>query len=249
MADLKTPANNNPGVKAVSEPKKADAETEKKVVALKSEKPAEPKKTESREEGEKTAAPKKPKAKKPKAKKPAKKSATPKTKAKKAAPKKKAASKPKKAASKKATVKKVVSLPAKPKTETLEKTTMAQKNATPFDSFAKDAADMSREYSEACVKSSTILMKGMEDIMTTAMSLAQKSAEKQAQFIKEVMGSKTINEFAEVQNKVAQANFDDFMASATKITELSTKVLTESAEPVNAHFGKTIKKASDSIAA
>ncbi len=246
MADFKKPANNNPSVEAVSGPKKTDTDkTEKKIVAVKSEKPAEPQKTESREEGAKAAEPKKPEAKKP-----VKKAATPKTKAKKAAAKKKAASKPKKTASKKATSKKVVSLPAKTKTETLEKTKMAQKNAsTPFDSFAKDAADMSREYSEACVKSSTILMKGMEDIMTTAMSLAQKSAEKQAQFIKEAMGSKTINEFAEVQNKVAQANFDDFMASATKITELSTKVLTESAEPVNAHFGKTIKKASDSIAA
>lgn len=119
----------------------------------------------------------------------------------------------------------------------------------PFDNFAKEAAEMSREYSEACVKSGTILMKGMEDFVGVVMSIAQSSAEKQAQFIKEAMSSKTINEFAEVQNKIAQANFDDFMAGATKLTEIGTKLLTDSAEPVNAQIGKAIKKASESVAA
>ena len=66
---------------------------------------------------------------------------------------------------------------------------------------------------------------------------------------KEAMSSKTINEFAEVQNKIAQSNFDDFMAGATKLTEISTKLITESAEPVNAQIGKAIKKASESMAA
>ncbi len=119
----------------------------------------------------------------------------------------------------------------------------------PFDNFAKEAAEMSREYSEAYVKSGTILMKGMEDFVGVVMSIAQSSAEKQAQFIKEAMSSKTINEFAEVQNKIAQANFDDFMAGATKLTEIGTKLLTDSAEPVNAQIGKAIKKASESVAA
>ncbi len=119
----------------------------------------------------------------------------------------------------------------------------------PFDNFTKEAAEMSREYSEACVKSGTILMKGMEDFVGVVMSIAQSSAEKQAQFIKEAMSSKTINEFAEVQNKIAQANFDDFMAGATKLTEIGTKLMTDTAEPVNAQIGKAIKRASESVAA
>lgn len=134
--------------------------------------------------------------------------------------------------------------------------TMAQKNSSsnantnvPFDAFAKEAAEIGREYSEACVKSGSILMKGMEDMVGIVMSLAQSSAEKQAQFIKEAMSSKTINEFAEVQNKIAQSNFDDFMAGATKLTEIGTKLLTETAEPVNAQIGKAIKRASEAVAA
>lgn len=138
---------------------------------------------------------------------------------------------------------------------TTKEKTMAKNSASsnnlniPFDNLSKEAAEISREYSEACVKSGTILMKGMEDFVGVVMSLAQSSAEKQAQFIKEAMSSKTINEFAEVQNKIAQSNFDDFMAGATKLTEISTKLITESAEPVNAQIGKAIKKASESMAA
>ncbi|MBK9585785.1 MAG: TIGR01841 family phasin [Alphaproteobacteria bacterium] len=141
-------------------------------------------------------------------------------------------------------------------TNTIKEKTMAKSTNNsnsninvPFDSFAKEAAEISRDYSEACVKSGTIFMKGMEDFVGVVMALAQSSAEKQAQFIKEAMSSKTINEFAEVQNKIAQANFDDFMAGATKLTEISTKLITESAEPVNAQIGKAIKKASQSLAA
>ena len=92
-------------------------------------------------------------------------------------------------------------------------------------------------------------MKGFEDIMGAVVSMAQASAEKQAQYMKEAMSSKTINEFADVQNKTAQASFDDFMASATKISELSVKVLTESSEPMNAKMTEAMQKATQGVAA
>ncbi len=113
----------------------------------------------------------------------------------------------------------------------------------------KETADFGSQYSEACAKSGTIFMKGLEDIMGTVVSLAQKSAEKQAKFVKEAMSSKTINEFADVQNKYVQANFDDFMENAVKVSEISAKILTESSEPVNTQISKAVQKATNSIAA
>lgn len=123
------------------------------------------------------------------------------------------------------------------------------KTATQFDKIIKDTTDFGTQYSDACTKSSAIMMKGFEDIFGTVMSLAQNSAEKQAKFVKEAMGSKTINEFAEVQNKIVQTNFDDFMTGATKISEIGTKVLTESSEPVSAEINKVVQKATKSMAA
>ena len=93
------------------------------------------------------------------------------------------------------------------------------------------------------MESGTIFAKGFEDLFRTSMTLAQSSAEKQAQFVKEAMAVKSLNEFTDVQNKIAQASFDDFMANATKISELGTKLMTEASEPINTQVNKAKKAA------
>lgn len=124
------------------------------------------------------------------------------------------------------------------------------KNAFPqFETFMKESADFGSKYTEACTKSGAIFMKGFEDIMGTVISVAQDSAEKQVKFVKEAMAVKTINELTDVQNKIAKENFDDFVKNATKISEISVKVLTDSAEPVNAQITDVIQKATATAAA
>lgn len=112
-----------------------------------------------------------------------------------------------------------------------------------FDQLAQDAANQSREGFEAFAKSGEIFAKGFESIMQTAASLTQDVAEKQATFMQTMMGAKTPNEFAEVQNKIAQENFDQFMTGATKISEMSVKVLSEASEPINEQMTKAMSKA------
>ncbi|MFP4097716.1 MAG: phasin family protein [Alphaproteobacteria bacterium] len=123
------------------------------------------------------------------------------------------------------------------------------KSSNPFDQLIKDSTEFSSQYSEACTKSTSILMKGLEDIVETAMSVIQSSTQKQAKFAKQAMSSKNVNEFAEIQSKIAQENFDDFIAGMTKISEISVKVLSDSSEPLNAELNKAVKKATSSIAA
>lgn len=126
---------------------------------------------------------------------------------------------------------------------------MAQKNTASFEKLTQDGVDAGRQYSEACMKSGALLMKGFEDLMSAVVSLAQESGEKQARLMKEAMSSKTLNEWADAQNKIAQTGFDDFMNGATKITELSVKILNESADPVNQQMTSAVKKASEAMAA
>lgn len=113
-----------------------------------------------------------------------------------------------------------------------------------FEQFTKGAADFNRDGVEAFVKSGQIFAKGFEEILKQSVAVAQASAEKQAKFVQQAMSVKTANEFSEVQSKIAQANFDDFMSGATKLTELSTKVLTEAIEPINSQVTKSVQKAS-----
>lgn len=222
-----------PKVKATPKPK-----TPKKNVKAKAPKAAASKK----------ASPKKPARKaiqKAAAKKtPAKKAAPKKAIAKRTAPKKPAARKPKVARQATQPRKEFLSPTPPPQMETI----MTQSNAQ-FDQFTKDAAGMSREGVDAFVKSGQIFAKGFEAILRESMAFAQASAEKQMQFAKEAMTSKTINEFSDIQNKIAQSNFDDFMSGATKISELGVKVFTDAVEPINEQVTKSVHKASRAVAA
>jgi len=114
---------------------------------------------------------------------------------------------------------------------------------TQMEKATQDAADIGRESTEALMKCGTLFMKGFEDIMRETAALAQNAAEKQAQYVKEALSTKTLNEWSEMQSKIAQANFDDFMSGATKISELSVKLLSESAAPFNAQMTKAMKNA------
>jgi phasin family protein len=118
-----------------------------------------------------------------------------------------------------------------------------------MDKMTQDASAFGKEGMEAFMQSSAIFAKGFEEITRTAMALCQSSAEKQAQFFNQALSSKTLNEWTEAQNKIAQSNMDDIMSAATKLSEMSIKVLTESAEPINEQMGKGIRKASESMAA
>ena len=133
----------------------------------------------------------------------------------------------------------------KPKTVTQPMEDIMTKSTSQIDKAIQDAQATGKESFDALAKSYSIFVKGCESIARTSIEICQTTAEKQATYAKEAMSCKTINEFADVQNKIAQTNFDDFMSSITKISEISSKVLTESAEPINDQVGKVAKKVSD----
>lgn len=131
--------------------------------------------------------------------------------------------------------------------EAMEK--IMSQSKSQMDKMAQDASNFGREGFEAFMQSSTIFAKGFEEIARTAIALSQSAAEKQAQFLNKAMSSKTLNEWAETQNKIAQASLDDIMSAATKLSEMSVKLLSESAEPISEQMGKSIRKASEAMAA
>ncbi len=118
-----------------------------------------------------------------------------------------------------------------------------------FDKLTRDAAKSSKEQTDALIKSGTLFMKGFENITKTYVSFVQDTTEKNSQALKSIMSCKTLNEFTETQNKWAQQSFDDFMSGVTKISELSVKVASEAFEPINDQLSKSVKKASESLAA
>lgn len=123
------------------------------------------------------------------------------------------------------------------------------KTSNPLDQLIKNSTEFNSQYYDACTKSTSILMKGAEDIVEAATSLIQNSTEKQTKYVKQAMSSKNINDLADIQGKMLQETLDDLMAGLTKISELSIKVLSDSSEPLNAELNKAVKKAASSMAA
>jgi phasin family protein len=130
---------------------------------------------------------------------------------------------------------------------TMEKFMSQGKNQ--FEKLSQDYASCGKEHAEALVKSGNIFAKGFEDFLKTYSALAQGTAERNAQAFKALLGSKTLNEYTETQSRVAQQNLDDFLSGVTKLSELGVKLATETFEPINDQVSKSIKKASDAIAA
>lgn len=122
-----------------------------------------------------------------------------------------------------------------------------QKN--PFDKISQDAGAIGRETTEALSKASTLYQKNCETIMKACMSFTQDLIEKQTQYTKKALSSKTLNEFTELQSEAAQEGFNDFMTGATRISELCVKAATDCIEPINDQMNRTIRKATEAMAA
>lgn len=112
-----------------------------------------------------------------------------------------------------------------------------------MDKMTQDMSAMGREGMEAFIQSGTIFAKGCENMVRASMEMAQNCSERQSRLIREAMTSKSLNEWTEVQNKLAQATFDDFMTGTTRLSEMGVKMLSEAAEPINNQFTKAMNKA------
>ena len=227
-----------------AKPKRAAAQAKTTVKKKPATKKTAAKKTTAKKAAPKKAAPKKAASKKTAAKKPTAAKKTSPKKTVKAAAKKKAPARTQKAAA----FSPLRSL-ATPVATPQNMESMMTQTKNQFDQLTKEASNVSRESFDVFSKSGAIFAKGFEEIIRESMAFAQNTAEKQMQFAKEAMSVKSVNEWSDVQNKIAQANFDDFMSSATKLSELGVKVLSDAVEPINEHVTKTVQKAGDAVAA
>ena len=123
----------------------------------------------------------------------------------------------------------------------------SQKNQ--FEKFSVDATEATKQATDSLMKSGNLMMKGYEQMMKTCMTMIQDSTERNNEAMKQLMACKTVHEFTEVQNKIAQQNFDEMMQNATKLSEICIKICSEAFDPINTQLSKAIKKASEQMAA
>jgi len=113
----------------------------------------------------------------------------------------------------------------------------------------EDMTSVCREASDAWMKSSSVWAKGWEEMMKACVSSAQTTSEKNAGLWQSLMGCKTVNEWAEAQNKLAQESFEDVLSVTAQVSEMSVKCMMDAVEPINKQWSTAMKKANDTMAA
>lgn len=102
------------------------------------------------------------------------------------------------------------------------------------------ATESARESIESLTKSGATFTKGAEQMMKALAESIQESSQRNAEAMKALMACRTLNEFAEAQNKMAQQNFDEMMSTMTKMSEMSIKLYKDAMEPVNNQMTKSM---------
>ncbi len=105
------------------------------------------------------------------------------------------------------------------------------------------ATESAREGIESLTKSGSTFTKGAEQMMKTLTSAIQESSQRNAEAMKALMACRTLNEFAEAQNKMAQQNFDEMMSTMTKMSEMTIKLCKDAMEPMNNQMTKAMNGA------
>ena len=118
-----------------------------------------------------------------------------------------------------------------------------------YEKVVQDLAKNGQESMEVYMKSCGIFMKGVEELTRSQVTFAQGFAEKQMKYVNDALKVKTLNEWSDVQNEVAQNTFKELMDNATTASEKYVKLVTDAFEPLNVQVGKTLKKATESVAA
>jgi phasin family protein len=103
---------------------------------------------------------------------------------------------------------------------------MTTQNFDQIVSFGKDNVD-------ALVKSSTVAVKGLEDLAKVYATLANQSIEQTSSAVKALSAAKTPAEFQSIYNGLVKTNFETFIAESRKLQELTSSIVTNSFAPLN----------------
>lgn len=95
---------------------------------------------------------------------------------------------------------------------------------------------LGKDNAEALVKSSTIAVKGFEEIAKASQALATKSAEKADAAVKAFLAVKSPTEFADLQTKLARESIETAISESRKFAELAQNAFTAALEPLNARI-------------
>jgi phasin family protein len=95
---------------------------------------------------------------------------------------------------------------------------------------------------EALLKSSSIMVRGVQDLSQSIASMAQESFEESVSTSKALIGAKTLKEMLDLSSSLAKANFDKLLVETGRLSQLSTKLAEDAFAPLNKRVDAAVQK-------
>jgi phasin family protein len=93
-----------------------------------------------------------------------------------------------------------------------------------------------KENTDAIVKSSSLAVKGIEELTKAYTSLANQSIEQTVSAVKALTAVKSPTEFQTTYTTIAKNNLEYLVAESRKIQELASTLVSNSVAPINARL-------------
>ena len=100
----------------------------------------------------------------------------------------------------------------------------------------EDATQFGQDNVEAMVASTKVMTKAAEELNAELTAFTKKSYQDSMAAAKELSSVRSVTEFFEKQTTFAKSSFENFVAEATKINEMSSEAAKSAFEPLNARF-------------
>lgn len=112
-----------------------------------------------------------------------------------------------------------------------------------------DMNTLMRDTVNATLESISIMTKGCNELCNQVSDLMQKNLEQSAKISQSMMTATSVNDLVDTQNNVLKSSLDNMMSEMTNLSQLSSRIAQQAAEPVTKHVNETINKISKAKAA
>ena len=106
-----------------------------------------------------------------------------------------------------------------------------------FDDFQK----FSKDQVEAFTAASATLSKGLQDIAAESTDYSKKAFAAGTAMFEKLLGARSVESAVQIQSEFAKQAYESFVAQATKVSELYTRVASDALKPVTTAYASIQK--------
>jgi hypothetical protein len=106
-----------------------------------------------------------------------------------------------------------------------------------FEDFQK----FSKDQIEAFTAASSTLTKGLQDIATESSDYSKKSFAAGTAMYEKLLGARSVESAVQIQTEFAKQAYEGFVAQATRVSELYTRVASDALKPVTTAYSSLQK--------